>query len=53
MLRMGALLTKEKKTKKAMLTDYDDVKRENLDALIQDVKKYSAVAGKTKVPQLL
>lgn len=53
MLRMGAFLTKEKKTKKAMLTDYDDVKKENLDALIQDVRKFSAVAGKIKVPQLL
>jgi menaquinone-dependent protoporphyrinogen IX oxidase len=41
MLRMGALLSGEAKTKKAMLTDYDDVKRENLAALLKDARGFS------------
>ena len=47
MLRMGAMLTKEKETKKKMLTDYNNVKKENLDALVQDIKKYSGSAKKS------
>jgi len=50
MLRMGALLTRDKETKKKMLTDYDSVKKENLDALVKDIKRYT-VAAKQPVLQ--
>jgi len=45
MLRMGALMTKDPKTKKAMLTDYDDVKKENLFPLIADIRKIGQQKG--------
>ena len=47
MLRMGAMLTKDKETKKKMLTDYNSVKKENLVALVQDIKKYSGGVKKS------
>jgi len=47
MLRMGAMLTKDKETKKKMLTDYNSVKKENLDALMQDIRKYSGSVKKS------
>jgi len=47
MLRMGAMLTKEKETKKKMLTDYNSVKKENLDALVNDIKKYAGSVAKS------
>lgn len=50
MLRMGAMLSKEPGAKKAMLTDYDAVKKENLDELLNDIKKF---AGITAEPMLV
>jgi menaquinone-dependent protoporphyrinogen IX oxidase len=41
-LKMGARLEKDPKTKKEMLTDFDAVKRENLTALINDVKAFNS-----------
>ncbi len=49
-LRMGAMLTKEKETKKKMLTDYNSVKKENLDGLLKDIKNYT---GSTVKPVLM
>ena len=46
MLRMGAMLTKDKKTKKQMLTDYNGVKKENLDVLVKDIKNYTGRVSK-------
>lgn len=40
MLKMGARLAKDPATKKAMLTDYDLVKKENLASLLKAVKQY-------------
>jgi menaquinone-dependent protoporphyrinogen IX oxidase len=41
MLRMGAMLNKDKEAGKKMLTNYNNVRKENLDALINDVKNYT------------
>lgn len=41
MLKMGARLTRDPAEKKAMLTDYDGVARENLNGLIAAVEKYA------------
>jgi menaquinone-dependent protoporphyrinogen IX oxidase len=46
MLRMGAMLTKDKKIKKQMLTDYNGVKKENLDVLVKDIKNYTGRVSK-------
>jgi menaquinone-dependent protoporphyrinogen IX oxidase len=40
MLKMGAGLTKDPSEKKRMLADYDDVKKENIAAMLADIKKY-------------
>jgi menaquinone-dependent protoporphyrinogen IX oxidase len=48
MLRVGAMLTPDATTRKAMLTDYDAVKSENLEPLIRDIRK---IAGKTGILQ--
>jgi menaquinone-dependent protoporphyrinogen IX oxidase len=40
MLRMGAMIASQAETKKAMLTDYDQVRRENLNGLIKDVRVF-------------
>src|SRR5262245_49531970 len=40
MLRVGAFLTKDPVIKKEMLTDYNDVKKENLTPLIQRLQAY-------------
>lgn len=45
MLRMGAMFTRDAKAKKTMLTDYDDVRRENLFPLITDVRKIAQQTG--------
>ncbi len=45
MLRMGAMLTKEKDTKKRMLTDYNKVRKENLDAMLKDIREYSGAVA--------
>jgi menaquinone-dependent protoporphyrinogen IX oxidase len=39
MLRMGAMFAKGAETKKSMLTDYDDVKKENLIPLVTDLRR--------------
>jgi menaquinone-dependent protoporphyrinogen IX oxidase len=45
MLRMGAMLTRDPKTRKAMRTDYDDVKKESLMPLITELKKATRQTG--------
>lgn len=45
MLRMGAMLTKDKNTRQAMLSGYDDVKKENLIPLITEIRKISQQTG--------
>ncbi len=47
MLKMGARLTKDPQVKKAMLTDYDHVKKENLAPLLQNVRAYYLENAKT------
>ncbi len=47
MLKMGASLTKDPQVKKAMLTDYDHVKKENLAPLLQNVRAYYLENAKT------
>lgn len=43
MMKMGAWLTKDPSAKKAMLTDYNNVRKENIAALLNAVRKFSAV----------
>jgi menaquinone-dependent protoporphyrinogen IX oxidase len=45
MLRMGAMLTRDPKVKKEMLTDYDDVKKLNLLPLITAIRKLALASG--------
>jgi menaquinone-dependent protoporphyrinogen IX oxidase len=45
MLWMGAKLSRDPNVEKAMLTDYDSVKRENLYDLIKNVKQINEKAG--------
>ena len=52
MLKMGARLTKDPAAKKTMLTDYNNVRKENINSLVDAVKKFSAVT-KDKVPVLI
>ena len=40
MLKMGARLVKDPKERITMLTDYDQVKKENLNEIILDINKY-------------
>ena len=40
MLKMGARLAKDAAVKKAMLTDYDHVKKENIIVPVKEIKKY-------------
>ncbi len=47
MLKMGARLTKDPHVKKAMLTDYDHVKKENLAPLLHAVRTYYLENAKT------
>lgn len=51
MLRMGALLSKEPEAKKTMLADYDEVKKENLDEMLRDIKRFSATKMKPELQQ--
>ena len=44
MLKMGARLTKDPKAKKGMLTDYDNVRKENIAALLNSVQEFSAIS---------
>lgn len=43
LLKMGARLEKDPDTKKEMLTDYNDVKKENITALVKEVKALVAI----------
>ncbi len=50
MLRMGALLNKDKEASKKMLTSYNNVRKENLDTLIKDVKDYTGIVLSPTIP---
>jgi menaquinone-dependent protoporphyrinogen IX oxidase len=43
MLKMGARLTKDPVEKKKMLTDFDDVKKENTDPLVKAVRNFTNI----------
>jgi menaquinone-dependent protoporphyrinogen IX oxidase len=43
MLKMGARLTKDPVEKKKMLTDFNDVKKENIDPLIKTVRNFTNI----------
>ncbi len=47
MLKMGARLTKDPAAKKTMLTDFDQVKKENITNLVNAVRKFCAVKKET------
>lgn len=47
LLKMGSRLVKDPVEKKNMLTDFDDVKKENLSPLINAVKKFYATTAET------
>jgi hypothetical protein len=49
MLKIGANLTKDPTEKKAMLREFDDVKKEHILFLTESVKKYIAI----KEPELI
>jgi hypothetical protein len=42
-LKMGASLQKDKREKERMLTDFDDVRQENLSALFDAISEYAYV----------
>lgn len=44
MLKMGARLTKDAIEKEKMLTDFNDVKKDNIEPLIESVRKYTGVS---------
>lgn len=44
MLKMGARLTKDPAAKKVMLTDYNNVRKENIAALLNAVREFSVVS---------
>ena len=43
MLKMGARLTKDPVEKKKMLTDFNDVKKENIDPLVKAVRNFTNI----------
>ena len=43
MLKMGAIFTKDPFEKKKMLTDFDDVKKENIDPLVKSVRNLTNI----------
>jgi hypothetical protein len=43
MLKMGAKLTKDPIEKKRMLTDFNAVKKENIEPLIESVRKFEEI----------
>ena len=43
MLKMGARLTKDPAEKKKMLTDFNDVKQENIDTLVKSVRDFTNI----------
>ena len=49
MLNMGARLSKDPTTKQAMLTDYNNVKKENIASLVKSVKKHCVTAAEELV----
>lgn len=46
LLKMGAWLTNDPATKRAMLTDFNNVRIENLDALLNSVRKFYSLLEK-------
>ena len=44
MLKIGARLTKDPAAKKTMLTNYNNVRKENIAALLNAVRRFSAVS---------
>lgn len=44
-LRMGALMQKDKKAREKMLADFDDVKKENLKEIVEAIKSGTNVAN--------
>jgi menaquinone-dependent protoporphyrinogen IX oxidase len=49
MLKLGARSTKDPAAKKAMLTDYDDVRKENIEQLVNRVREFSASDKETEL----
>lgn len=45
LLKMGARLEKDPGTKKEMLTDYNDVKKQNITALVKEVEAFGCNTG--------
>ena len=43
LLKMGARLTKDPVEKKKMLTDFNEVKKENIEPLIESVRKFEEI----------
>ena len=43
MLKMGARLTKDPVEKEKMLTDFNDVKKENIDSLVKSVRNFTNI----------
>jgi menaquinone-dependent protoporphyrinogen IX oxidase len=50
MLKMGARLTKDPAAKKTMLTDYNEVKKENITGLVNSVKNFCAAKKEKMQP---
>jgi menaquinone-dependent protoporphyrinogen IX oxidase len=50
MLKMGARLTKDPAAKKTMLTDYNEVKKENITGLVNSVKSFCAAKKEIMQP---
>jgi menaquinone-dependent protoporphyrinogen IX oxidase len=50
MLKMGARLTKDPEEKKGMLTDFNQVKRENISGLVDAVKEFYAIPTEKAQP---
>lgn len=46
-LRFGAMLAKDKQTKKTMLTDYNSVKKENLNEILKGISQFTGPVTKT------
>ncbi|MEP7375223.1 MAG: flavodoxin domain-containing protein [Chitinophagaceae bacterium] len=49
-LKMGARIAKDPAARKAMLTDYNEVKKENIAGLVNAVKNFCAVKKETAQP---
>lgn len=52
-LKMGAMLAKSSTVKKAMLTDYNGIKQENLAELIEAINKIAVVKSKPLLKEMI